>query len=102
MEIINKKSMPCRECPYLKTSAPGYFGPNDPNIYWEGIVKEFPVPCHMTMSKRETVCTGSIAARKNSFKSSRNPMLRHCESVVSDKARESCLNARTFREHHKM
>jgi len=38
---------PCKECPYQKGSASGYFGGNDPGIYRHAINAETVIPCHM-------------------------------------------------------
>jgi hypothetical protein len=73
---------PCKECPYLKNSLPGYLG--DASYYPELFLNqlETPVlhPCHTAINWEEAtaeeienapICTGALQFMNNTCKSSR-------------------------------
>jgi len=71
---------PCPECPYMKTSMPGYFGGNDPKEYALAIHLDTVVACHMKSSFGEdervtdvTICAGHLFAQKKAAKRTVHP-----------------------------
>lgn len=71
---------PCPTCPFMKGSAKGYFGGNDPEEYAESIHRNTVVACHSrTKHDEETgmptgegsihICTGHIVAQTKVCKS---------------------------------
>lgn len=97
------KNGPCRECPYKKTAAPGYFGGNTFQTYLEGIIYDRPTPCHMTSGDNEKQCAGAILLRINTAKRSIDPELLTQENKLrsSEKARSLVFdNTHDFYVHH--
>lgn len=81
---------PCKECPYQKGSAPGYFGGNDPFTYRNAINRESVMPCHMRSKhddngevEKSVPCTGLIFSM---IKSCRLPFSPDLLALI-DKAR---------------
>lgn len=70
-------SKPCRECPYRKNSAPGYFGGHSPSEYRGFISQDTIVACHLRskfdddgllIESSMKPCTGHILAQVKSCK----------------------------------
>lgn len=97
MKLKHKK--PCAECPFLKTSAKGYFGPNSPEMYFESAHSEAGVECHQTLGKKEShACAGALIHTNLACKRYRSPELQAMQDAVgkSDKV----LNYKEFWAHH--
>lgn len=72
-----KPRRPCKECPYMKRSMPGYFGGQDPLIYAEAMHQDTIIPCHMRSEYHDggdvqvvTPCTGHLMSQKKVCKGS--------------------------------
>ena len=70
---------PCKECPYMKDSMPGYFGGNDPAEYALAMHLDTVVPCHMKSTYFEddveeiVMCTGHLLSQRKVCKRSVHP-----------------------------
>ena len=95
---------PCKECPYKKTSIPGYMGGNSVELYSSFLRNnEEYVPCHMTQdTPNEDYCVGRVLVRLNDCKQSRNPDLRIVEEVNKENPhRDQVFDwAFEFDKHH--
>jgi hypothetical protein len=68
--------VPCKECPYRKTSAPGWLGPDPLEAYTTAIQLDVPISCHRTRGKkkRPAMCAGSVIHLNNQVKVPRDPV----------------------------
>lgn len=46
---MNQHTTPCKECPFRRTSAPGYLGASNPMEFLETSETGQKMPCHMTI-----------------------------------------------------
>lgn len=53
---------PCRQCPFLKESAPGWLGSYTPELILSHIMGEVPFPCHATVDYDKSDWRESIEA----------------------------------------
>ena len=105
MKDIREGQTPCKECPYLKISAPRYLGGYSVETYANPITADIPIPCHKTHGKAtEHYCVGLMITRVNSCKSARLPALRQQEDTVrklNRDVRSNCFSRRKeFEDHH--
>ena len=94
---------PCNECPWKKSSPPGYLGGNSVGMYSEPTRRGTPLPCHKTMegdSSGWKACYGQLTTMRNSCilpVDENDKALRH--SVPTD--RENYFNhIHEFESHH--
>lgn len=81
---------PCKQCPYRKTSAPGYLGESshDPQRFLQQLDLPTSHPCHNTVDwdeedyNKAKVCIGALQFMNNSAKLSRNPELKTLQSSL--------------------
>lgn len=72
---------PCNECPWLRTSVPGYLGPSSAEEWIEMAHGETPIACHMTIEhdgqdwSELRQCAGAAIFRANVCKTPRHPMV---------------------------
>lgn len=102
---------PCKECPFLRGSAPGYLGASTPEEFMQQVRTEHSMPCHMTVDyedagwqeQLETTakrCRGSLVFLKNNCKLPREPD--YSAAVQETTANRTAVfsNAQEFLEHH--
>lgn len=80
-----KKPRPCKECPFRRTSLPGYLGNSDPTVFIATTQADVPMSCHMSIDYeasdwREQIehgdaeyCEGALIFFANQAKLSRDP-----------------------------
>lgn len=95
----------CAQCPWRRTSAPGYLGASGLDEFMETSEAEFVMPCHLRMDYEdpnweETVldapqCAGRAAHFANRLKRPRNPFL-----IIVDKDPEVFTTLAEFAAHH--
>lgn len=100
----------CSECPYRKSSPPGYFGGNDPAAYREAIISDVVVACHTRNRYNEQgyvdttnlqPCIGHLTAQTKSCKRSRVPEVAELQHHLRDIVDQSnILNLWEFDAHH--
>jgi len=100
----------CAQCPFRRTSAPGYLGSDTPERFIDATLSENDMPCHMAVdyddedweSDLEDIprCAGSLVFFRNNCKLPRTPEL--CDAVSSVKPdRETVFSFKhEFLEHH--
>ena len=104
---------PCHECPFKRTSAPGYLGSGSyqPEEFL-ATCEDTPIPCHLTVDWEEddedaiaiagwvTPCTGSLQYMRNQ---SKQPREREYAKLVSsaDKNPDGFSWRHEFINHHK-
>jgi hypothetical protein len=88
------RTTPCADCPWLKKSAPGYLGADEPiHFYRASVVREVPMPCHMTIDYDEPdwqetqlpdadLCAGNLIYLRNFLKRPRRPELQEPYDAV--------------------
>ena len=100
---------PCRECPWRKTSPPGYMGGNDIVEYGNAVRTDDRVPCHLLVDsgsfddvKLDEVCVGLTLARINSCKHVDDPGLiqLHMQYKDSPERKHVFTFAQQFIEYH--
>lgn len=107
MGISLKK--PCKECPFRRTSFPGWLGPWDV----EGLLFHLgrgPFPCHCTIKSSDTPysqtegCAGATIFLNNKCERSRFPRTAEhqdaCKEVPADVRDSVFSTAQEFRDHH--
>ena len=71
--------VPCVQCPWLRTSAPGWLGPHDPATWLDIVHGESPIACHLTIDHdgqpwdQVRQCAGAAIFRANIWKLPHNP-----------------------------
>lgn len=104
---------PCKECPYMKKSIPGYFGGHNPKAYAEALHIDTVVACH-TKSKFDndgdltdmTMCIGHVLSQRKACKRSYHPDI--LEAWADPKvnalyeAKYDDILGLDFYEHHKV
>jgi hypothetical protein len=98
---------PCKECPFLKNSIPGWLGPwPDSGTLHLHIVNEQDFACHMTTGDDEEEefpegakrCTGSIMYASKSCKRFNDPVLKKEQQRLTPT--DEVMDLFEFREHH--
>lgn len=100
---------PCKQCPFRRTSLPGYLGEAsyDPESFLQSI-EHSPIPCHLTVNWEEKhpdvskspVCIGSLQFHKNSCKQPRN--VEYGVMVMNSTKNKDVFNWKIeFIKHHK-
>lgn len=98
-EMKLKHRKPCKECPFLKKSASGFFGGYTPEEYHQMAHGEMGVACHTAKHHEGTVaCVGALQHANVAFKSYRNPCLRKLQDEVGKNP--AVLDLHGFLEHH--
>lgn len=77
-------SEPCKQCPFRRTSLPGWLGSDSPEGFVRNVMREVPLPCHSTIDYRDRewhtkwvnrrigkLCAGSIIFAANCAKKPR-------------------------------
>ncbi len=79
------KGQPCNECPWLRTSAPGWLGPATADEWAKTAASDSPILCHLTIhpadgedqadwdDPRLRQCAGAAIFRNNVHKLPRHP-----------------------------
>lgn len=90
---------PCKECPFLKNSAPGWLGSDvTPMEFRSEALSEAGYSCHMTLEKKKQhQCIGALAHAKISCKRFTNPDL---AIQVEEVSTENILTVPEFIKHH--
>lgn len=109
-----KKKNPCKQCPFLVDSTPGYLGPWKTSSLQSYIMGPFPFPCHMTQNDRGKavqLCAGSMLYR---FKNGKLAKTDEPVHLYEEAFREltggfkdiidldQILTIKVFREHHQL
>jgi hypothetical protein len=89
----------CKECPFLKKSAPGWLGSDTtPMEFRTEALSESGYSCHMTLNKpKETQCIGALAHAKISCKRFSNKEL---QDAMKDVDTENIMTVPEFVKHH--
>lgn len=107
---IDKASpRPCKECPFMKGSAPGWLGPwPDSDTLHMHIAHEHDFACHMTISDDDEDsdefpegarrCTGSVMYATKNCKRFHDPVLKAEQERL--KPIDEVMNMFEMREHH--
>lgn len=92
---------PCKECPFSRTSPPGYLGPWDSSSILVAIGRH-PFPCHLTVAPHDThgenspraaACAGAALHMNNKLELSHMPEMR----ALQDKLAESPYSGEVFK-----
>lgn len=104
------QSKPCGECPFRRTSAPGWLGAESPEGFVESIMREAPLPCHTTIDYEKPdwkaqwdarrigrMCAGAAIFTANCAKLPRSPLIPvgKCDTTLV------FASPREFIEHHR-
>ena len=98
-----KHKEPCRDCPWLKTSAPGWLGDNAPEVYADVVQANGLPECHRTISKRaKAICVGALATSANSCTQVRTiPGGEAAKDELTQEVKEACFKLPSdFYQHH--
>ncbi len=107
-----KLANPCRECPFKRTSMPGYLGVDSaPNFLNETARGVSPMPCHMEIDYedpdwRETqlpdapFCEGSLVFLNNIFKLPRDPGYAAAVREAGGDEQRVFASREEFLDHH--
>lgn len=88
------RTTPCAECPWLRRSARGYLGTDDPeHFYRVSVAQEQHMPCHMEIDYEDPdwldnqmsdvdYCAGNLIYYRNHCKRPRNPVLNAAVNAV--------------------
>lgn len=93
----------CKECPFAKTSAPGWLGGlwTAPQLHGL-IMSEREFPCHLTIGKRKGGrCRGSVVYMAKAFKSPHDLVLKQQVESATGEEMDAVLDVPGFMEHHK-
>ena len=100
----------CGQCPFRRTSAPGYLGADTPERFINAVLSENDMPCHMVIDYEyddwkfnlEDIprCAGSLVFFRNNCKLPRTSEL--CDAVSSvEPDRKTVFSFKhEFLEHH--
>jgi len=98
---------PCPECPYRKSSTPGYLGGNDPKEYAKALHLDTVVPCHMRSEYDEdgtvdvvAVCPGHLMAQKRVCKRTEHPEAKAAWDQKAYEANRDDILGFDFYDHH--
>lgn len=99
-EMVLKHKKPCSQCPFLKDSKKGYFGPFTPEMYLRQAHSEGGVFCHTANhgEKFSVVCVGSLQHANASCKIYANPKLYDYQKQVGKNVK--VLDYSEFKMHH--
>lgn len=97
---------PCKQCPYLKTSLPGYLGEcsGNPKEFLKQIENDVH-PCHLTVNWEEddyskaNICVGALQFMNNSCKRSQNRSIEKMQ-LLAGKNDEVFSFPHNFIAHH--
>lgn len=96
---------PCNECPWLRTSRPGYLGPVTAQEWINTAHSEAVIACHQTIKyngqdvSEMRQCAGAATFRTNVFKSPRHPNI----ATSDEPDRETVFgNNKEFLDHHEV
>ena len=108
-------SQPCNECPFRRSSAPGWLGPWEPQELLQ-VISHDPFACHQTIRDDYDswepqpedddiqMCAGSAIYLNNKFERSRIGFIAEYQNdmkSVSDEIKQSVFNRpNEFVEHH--
>ena len=108
---MNVCKTPCNDCPFRKSSAPGWLGPyQKPEDLHRLVMSENPFPCHL--SHQEDVafefvgqkglpyCKGAILYMKKSCKWPRSPDLANAVRSCNPNDLDDILSISQFLSHH--
>lgn len=96
MKIRHK--VPCRECPWRRSSPPGWLGPNTVEQYSAPVRSGVLVPCHLDPNR--SYCAGSAVEMRNSCTLPRDPDM--AAQVLRVKPSEDVFRFPTeFEAHHR-
>ncbi len=94
----------CKECPYKRTSAPGYLGEVSYNP--EEFLKQDYHPCHLSIDwdnkdySKSRICQGSLQFMKNTCKLPINEDIRKQLKEITVNSSEIFGRRLEFIEHH--
>lgn len=99
-------SAPCNECPFKKTSLPGYLGGvwnvSDLHLF---VSHDKHFPCHKSMENNTeenySHCVGSIMYLNQNKSMSKNKDIRELQLKFKDEDHSNILNLFEFAKHHK-
>ncbi len=82
LDLPDVRRTPCFDCPWLRTSTPGWLGPYDAETWYHMAHGEVPIACHLTITETEDwndegveQCAGVAIYRSNVLKSPRDPAI---------------------------
>lgn len=101
---------PCKQCPFRKTSMPGWLGAAPPEMFIANIMGEQPSPCHLSIDydkkdwaekweagKIGKLCTGALIMAAHSAKQARNQRML---PVVPTDTETVFKTPQDFLDHH--
>lgn len=105
--------VPCNDCPFTKTSIPGWLGEYEsPEQLHLLVMSERPFPCHLTHTEEtldfkeagndnHPLCAGSLAYMKKLGKLPRNKQLKRAIDNIDKNILSNILAMGEFLTHHK-
>lgn len=90
---VKQHTEPCKECPWVRTSVPGWLGPGTADEWLATAHSDEIVECHMTAPLQ---CAGAAIYRRNVAKSPRDV---NCLRLPADRAKVFS-NPMEFKAHH--
>jgi hypothetical protein len=110
---VTKRRTACRECPYRRTSRPGWLGDGDPVPFVaKTYLGERDMPCHMAIDytrpdwlteqlPEADMCAGALIMLNNDLKRPRDPrMAAACDHVTKDVKGDVFSHPGKFLSHH--
>lgn len=107
----NACKTPCLDCPFRKSSLPGWLGDYTAEELYAIVMNEMPFACHMTHdrdlkweetgSKEYPFCAGALMFMKQAGKLPRDKRIRDLVSKVNREDCDNILSPPDFLSHHK-
>jgi hypothetical protein len=105
--MLDKLKQPCMQCPFRKTSLPGYVGDAEPEQFLATTMADEEMPCHLTVDYtdehwRESLrfddvayCKGALIFFRNICKKSRD-----WRRPIAERSEEVFASPQAFLNHH--
>ena len=103
---------PCNDCPFTKSSLPGWLADYTPQQLHMLVMSETPFPCHLTheddISIKEAgttkypLCAGALAFMKKNGKMPKDLKLAKFVGEISRESLSEILSVREFYKHHEI
>lgn len=109
MTVLKHKT-PCKQCPWRRTSAPGWLGAATPQEFLGAVLAEADMPCHIAVDYEDPnwqaqlptapTCAGSLAFMQNIAKLPRDPDLAAKRNQVEPDREAVFCRPDEFLSHH--
>ena len=105
---MTARKKPCDECPFKKSSLPGWLADYTPTQLHGYVMSERPFPCHMTHEENLTfqeaedypLCGGALAYMKKNAKMPRDRDMADYVKQIDKEQLEEILSTPEFFKHH--